>query len=204
MTSTPTQSPWLFDSGASHHTTSSLSDLQSYTDYGGPDEIRLGDGKSLKITHIGSTSLPTVHQNLSLTNVLCVPKLRKNLVSIAKLCKTNQVSVEYFSSYFLVKDLCTGMPLMRGENVHDVYCAPLLLPPQVNFASKASMSDWHHTLGHPSNKTLSILLKNKNIRTSSVSRLNCSSCSINKSHKLPFFENSLTSTKPLELIYTDV
>lgn len=33
--------PWLFDTGASHHTTSSTTPLQSFSDYGGPDEIRL-------------------------------------------------------------------------------------------------------------------------------------------------------------------
>ncbi|CAH9052357.1 unnamed protein product [Cuscuta europaea] len=41
--STSTQS-WLFDSGASHHVTSDASLLPSYTHYGGPDEVRLGDG----------------------------------------------------------------------------------------------------------------------------------------------------------------
>src|SRR5690606_36070709 len=32
----------------------------------------------------------------------------------------------------------------------------------------------------------------------------CSHCLINKSHKLPFYSNTITSTKPLEYIYTDV
>ncbi|KAL8155424.1 hypothetical protein AgCh_000710 [Apium graveolens] len=36
--------PWLFDSGASHHVTSDLSNLSTYSDYGGPDVINLGDG----------------------------------------------------------------------------------------------------------------------------------------------------------------
>ncbi|CAH9098367.1 unnamed protein product [Cuscuta epithymum] len=35
---------WLFDSGASHHVTSDNSNLPNYTDYGGPDEVHLGDG----------------------------------------------------------------------------------------------------------------------------------------------------------------
>ncbi|GJY98846.1 hypothetical protein Tco_0516276 [Tanacetum coccineum] len=46
----------------------------------------------------------------------------QNLISIAKLCKSNPVSVEFFSSHFLVKDLRTGAPLLRGENIGDVYC----------------------------------------------------------------------------------
>nr|GEU33194.1 putative zinc finger, CCHC-type [Tanacetum cinerariifolium] len=47
------QQPWLFNSGASHHVTSNLSSLQTYADYGGPDEIFLGDGNSHPISHTG-------------------------------------------------------------------------------------------------------------------------------------------------------
>ena len=32
----------------------------------------------------------------------------------------------------------------------------------------------------------------------------CNSCIINKSHKLPFFDSTLTSNAPLDLIFTDV
>ncbi|CAH9124721.1 unnamed protein product, partial [Cuscuta epithymum] len=37
-------SPWLFDSGASHHTVSGIGSLQDFSAYDGPDEIRLGNG----------------------------------------------------------------------------------------------------------------------------------------------------------------
>ncbi|KAK2989028.1 hypothetical protein RJ640_027939, partial [Escallonia rubra] len=36
-----TSSPWLFDTGASHHVTSDPATLLSYSDYGGPDEIHI-------------------------------------------------------------------------------------------------------------------------------------------------------------------
>ncbi|CAH9069790.1 unnamed protein product [Cuscuta epithymum] len=35
---------WLFDSGASHHVTSDNTNLPTYSTYGGPDEVHLGDG----------------------------------------------------------------------------------------------------------------------------------------------------------------
>ncbi|XP_019168240.1 PREDICTED: uncharacterized protein LOC109163961 [Ipomoea nil] len=53
-TTVNSQSPWLFDSGASRHATSDPSMLQSFSKYGGPDEIHLGDGNSLSISHTGS------------------------------------------------------------------------------------------------------------------------------------------------------
>ncbi|CAH9124211.1 unnamed protein product [Cuscuta epithymum] len=40
----PNDQSWLFDSGASHHVASDASVLPTYTDYGGPEEVRLGDG----------------------------------------------------------------------------------------------------------------------------------------------------------------
>lgn len=107
--------PWIFDSGASHHATSNLDPLQTFTKYGGPDEIRLGDGKSLQISHIGHNILPLSSSALSLKNILCAPKLCKNLISISQSCRTNPVSVEFFPSYFLVKDLRTGASLLQGE-----------------------------------------------------------------------------------------
>ncbi|GKA19538.1 hypothetical protein Tco_0699453 [Tanacetum coccineum] len=114
---------WLFDTGASHHATYNLSSLQTYADYEGPDEILLGDGNSLSISHTGHTHINTPHRPLSLSNVLCVPRLRHNLISIAKLCKSNPASVKFFSSYFLVKYLRTWATLLRVENIDDVYSA---------------------------------------------------------------------------------
>lgn len=95
--------------------------LQSFSDYGGPDEIQLGDGKTLNISHTGHTYIPTTIWPLLLPDVLCVPKLERNLISISQLCKTNNVFVEFFYSHFLMKDQFTGVPLMQGRNDHDVY-----------------------------------------------------------------------------------
>ncbi|XP_019178905.1 PREDICTED: uncharacterized protein LOC109174068 [Ipomoea nil] len=61
---------WLFDSGASHHATSNLASLQNFSDYGGLDEILLGDGKSLNISHTGHTTFPTNGRDLSLSGDL--------------------------------------------------------------------------------------------------------------------------------------
>ena len=98
--SAPVSSPWLFDSGASNHVTGDRSTLQHVSDYGGPDEIVLGNGNTLKISQVGSKNIHTSHTTLNLPNVLCVPQLKKNLISVAKLCKTNWVSVEFFSPLF--------------------------------------------------------------------------------------------------------
>ncbi|KAL4565975.1 hypothetical protein LXL04_030083 [Taraxacum kok-saghyz] len=204
-TSRPTSSSatWIFDSGASHHITSDRSSLHTLSEYGGPDEIILGDGKPLSISHTGNAHLHTHSRSLSLPDVLYVPKLRNNLISVAKLCKTNHVSVEFFPSHFFVKDLRTGARLMRGENHLDVYYANLPLTPQINSATTVSLLNWHHKLGHPSIRIFKSLAQFIGLN-SKFQNFHWHSCSINKSHKLSFGANSFTASKPLELLYSDV
>ncbi|CAH9091137.1 unnamed protein product [Cuscuta epithymum] len=50
--SSSTTPSWMFDSGASHHVTNDAALLPSFTEYDGPDEVRLGDGSG----HGGATS----------------------------------------------------------------------------------------------------------------------------------------------------
>lgn len=79
-TTAPTPA-WMFDTGASHHVTADRSSLHTMSEYGGPDEIVLGNGKTLSISHVGHSKLPTSTRTLSLNNVLYVPTLRNNLVA---------------------------------------------------------------------------------------------------------------------------
>ncbi|KAL4280775.1 hypothetical protein GQ457_03G010340 [Hibiscus cannabinus] len=66
--------PWMFDSGASHHTTMTIASLQNVFSYDGPNLIHLDNGNSLLIFHIGSCTITTATKSLSLTNVLFVPQ----------------------------------------------------------------------------------------------------------------------------------
>ncbi|KAK9063757.1 hypothetical protein SSX86_017629 [Deinandra increscens subsp. villosa] len=209
--STATSPSWMFDSGASHHVTSDRSALHTLSEYGGPDEILLGNGTSIPITHTGHSAISTSTRPLHLHDVLYTPNLRNNLISVAKLCKTNNVSVEFFPSYFLIKDLRTGAHLLRGENVDDVYFAAsqaLRNLPSIHTttATQESLLSWHHKLGHPSIKVFKFLLQSLDIKFNKLSSFNfhCDACLINKSHKIPFGANSFKVTRPLELIYSDV
>ncbi|XP_019157579.1 PREDICTED: uncharacterized protein LOC109154178 [Ipomoea nil] len=65
--------PWMFESGASHHDTPDMTPLHTFTEYNGPDGIRLGNGNSLNISHIGQSSILPPSSVLTLKNVLCVP-----------------------------------------------------------------------------------------------------------------------------------
>lgn len=104
---TPPQA-WLMDSGASYNLTNELSNLSNHSEYDGTDEIQIADGTGLPITHTGISTIHTPSHKFKLSNVLCVPGAAKNLIFVHQFTKANNVSLEFFPDYFLVKDLTTG------------------------------------------------------------------------------------------------
>lgn len=135
---------WLVDSAASHHMTSDLNNLSLHSDYEGQDEIIVADGTSLNITHTGSAKLNSFSSSFFLNYVLCAHSMKNNLISVLKFCKANNTSIEFFPSFFVVKDLHTGAILLRGPNNNDVYEWPKLndsvVQPLALVSVKASIS----------------------------------------------------------------
>ena len=68
---------WIVDSGASHHITSDLQNLSLHFDYGGNEDIMIGDGNGIPITHVGSTTIDSPKTTFSLDNVLCALLIKK-------------------------------------------------------------------------------------------------------------------------------
>ncbi|CAA7014904.1 unnamed protein product [Microthlaspi erraticum] len=201
---------WLLDSVASHHLTSDLNNLSLHQLYNGGEEVTIANGSRLPISHTGSAFLPTQSHFLTLKNVLYVPNLYKNLISVYRLCNANQVSVEFFPVHFQVKDLRTGARLLQGQTKDELYEWPMSTKNTISlFASptpKTASHTWNSRLGHPSPSVLKTIVSQFALPFSDSSN-NHSSCShylINKSHKLPFYSNTISSTKPLQYIYSDV
>lgn len=61
-----------------------------------------------------------LHLTLSLSNVLCVPTMKQNIISVSQLCKTNNASIE-FNPSFCAKDLTTRALLTQGWSKNNVY-----------------------------------------------------------------------------------
>lgn len=119
--STQQNNTWFLDSSATHHMKSDLDNLALYTPYNGNGAVLTGDCSPLPITHTGSLSFPSSSKPLSLKNVLCVPNIHKDLISVYRLCNANKVSVELFSTHFQVKDLSSGDPLIHGRTNYELY-----------------------------------------------------------------------------------
>ena len=210
-TSPATNPKWLIDYGTSHNITSDLANLFIHFEYDDTDEGVIGDGSGLHVSHVGSLVLKSPTHTFHLNDTLCVPNIRKNLISVHHFTSQNNVFVEFHPLFFLVKDKIMGAVLLKGACENDVYTLPDLLvqdsPKMVaNVHERTLINGWHKRLGHPSQKIVHHLVKNFYlliIQKEHSSHL-CTSCSITKVHKQPFQTNSLQSHAPLHLIYTNV
>ena len=88
------------DLGASSHMTHNSGILTDIEHYNGPDKIIIENGSKLNITHVGNTS----RSSLKLKEVIVVPKIHKNLLSVSKLAKDNCYTVEFEETNFVLKD----------------------------------------------------------------------------------------------------
>ncbi|GAA0168742.1 hypothetical protein LIER_23391 [Lithospermum erythrorhizon] len=71
---------WYPDSGASAHMTGNSNLLHSLIPYTGNSRVMVGNSSLLSVTHTGSFSIPNT--SITLSNVLVVPELTQNLISI--------------------------------------------------------------------------------------------------------------------------
>ena len=86
---------WYPDSGATDHLTADLNNLQVHSDYTGNDRVHIGDGTGLIINNIGHSSISTSKRNLHFKDVLHVPAITKNLLSVRKFTQDNNVFFEF-------------------------------------------------------------------------------------------------------------
>lgn len=132
----PTRNTILaYDSGVLHHIKSDLANLSMHSPYTGNDEVLIGDGEGLQITHTGSSLLPSPTRSLYLHNVLRVSDIAKNLASVKKLCTNNSVSMEFFPDDFQVKDLKMEASILTGQTKNGGYEWPCRYYPSFAFSS---------------------------------------------------------------------
>lgn len=228
---------WFPDSGASSHVTSYSGNILHGAEYNGPEQLHMGNGKCLNIKRVGHTFVtsdfnPSV--SLSLQNLLHVPSITINLVSVSKFANDDSVFFEFCSNYCLVKTQDTKETLLRGvvrpdglycfQNFHPkrasaVTTAPVCNTHTVSSSNTQNMSSsvqskhyvvsssfqlWHDRLGHPHTATVLSILKSCNVSLNKSVIDFCSPCCMAKAHKLSSSLSSTKHTKPLEMLFLDV
>ena len=160
--------------------------------YRGHDQIyTAANGAGMEINRIGQSIIKTPHKDLVLKEILHVPNASKTLLSVHRIALDNNVFLEFYPYFFLIKDQATKRVLHRGVCIQGLYA---LLPQYCKFnkqvygAIKLSAERWHSRLGHPSFSTVhQILSRNKlPVVGERYSETICDSCQRAKSHQLPY------------------
>ena len=113
----PNSTTWIPDSGASFHVTGESENIQQLGPFKGPNQIYIGNGQGLSIKSSGYTKFvspinPRV--SLSLKQLLHVPAITKNLISVSKFSKDNNVFFEFYPNHCAVKSQGTNEVLLQG------------------------------------------------------------------------------------------
>ena len=168
---------WYPDSGATHHVTNDVHNLIDPAIYQGPDQLHVGNGIGLVIHSTGSSSLISQSLPLKLVNILHVPDIQKNLLSVYRLTNDNSVFIEFHATYCVVKDEVTGKPLLRGTVKDGLYLLAQAQPPEVNIRERTGVDLWHHRLGHPNMRLLHSLISTYGLPMLSINKtLSCDAC----------------------------
>jgi histone deacetylase 1/2 len=199
---------WYSDTGATDHITSELDRLAVHEQYNGGDKVHVGNGTGLRILHTGHASLRTASHSVALRNILQVPEISKNLLSVHKLARDNDVFFEYHPWHFSIKDRQTGASLLDGQceaGLYPLKSSDVATLNQALLSESISRVQWHARLGHPSFQTVQSILRLNNISFTSESSLPvCSACQVAKSHQLPYVTSVHQSSAPLQMIFSDV
>jgi len=85
---------WYHDSCASYRITNNCNNNFSFkASYTGNEYVKLGNGAGMKILHIGHAKchLPHTNTHFMLNQLLYVPKINKNLISVSKFARDNNI-----------------------------------------------------------------------------------------------------------------
>lgn len=219
-TSNPINDEWILDTGATRHITPHkqlLTDLRQ-----APDAVivTFGNGSTGEALLIGDAYLqPNPGSPLiKLTDVLYIPNAADNLLSVSQATKRGFNFSFNSTDCQISKDnqmIATG----RANPSSSIYhLASHCLKPSsaahtmtTAYASRASTPElWHRRLGHLGYDNLSKLthlstginLISADIKTTGADT--CNACTLGKQHRRPFTSSTTATSKPLELLHTDL
>jgi hypothetical protein len=174
------------DSGATDHYTNDMDRMSFHERYLGKDQVQVANGTGLSIAHVGHSSLASSSRSLALRNILHVPEISKNLLSVYRLVSDNDIFIEFHKYFFCVKDKATRNVILRGRSRGGLYPIPFdrasLQGRHASSSVKISPSQWHQRLGHPSNKIVQSIVRSNNLPCSSNFESSiCDACQLSTS-----------------------
>ena len=205
------RSDWIIDSGATQHMSYEREALTDYVTFKQPSVVNLGDNRSILAYGKGTYHLKAIlddHvQNISLRNVLYLPELDKNLLSVYAMIKLgatvmfegNKCKISRNSKLLAVGDIQGKLYKLRIGHEH------------VNIAKDASNSSlhlWHCRFGHLGMNNVRKLLNGDLVKGMSDVNENisfCEGCMMGKQHRCSYpKDDHYRANQPFELVHSDV
>ncbi|KAL4376423.1 hypothetical protein GQ457_02G023530 [Hibiscus cannabinus] len=193
---------WFPDSGATHHLTNDYNNLQDGSALPGSGSVQVGNGHTLPIKYFGQSNLVSNSKNFLLKNLLYVPSITKNLLSVSKLTQDNQVSLEFFPNHCQVKDLHTKCVLLEGHESGGLYKLAAFSNKDKNgFLTQANTMSVGSDKAGVNTQPISSFCK---LPVTNNVPLQIWHNRLGKSHKLPFSHSHTEYSSLLDLVVADV
>jgi hypothetical protein len=206
-------SEWFPDTGATDHITGNPGNLHSLTPYTGSDGVMLGNGDILQITHVGQANIESGNKSLQLNDVLLVPDIKKDLISVSKLTSDLPLKFEFDGDGFVIKDRSTNRVVARGTKKDGLYALVGESKDgsyaEAFFSSRFRRVDnecWHQRLGHPHQRVVDHLRIKNFISLDLQNKFSTifTSCQMGKSCRLPFLSVEHEIKIPFHKIHCDL
>ena len=194
---------WLLDSGASFHVTPHREWFTCY-EAKSLGKVRLGDSHQCDVIGIGDISMHfSDGSHLTIKDVRHVPQLTRSLMSVGQLDDNGYKVIFASQSFRITKG---NMIVAKGNKVGSLY--PLFVHKKEHFLAitdQPMTSIWHGRLGHMSRNGMEILSRYGHLPKLSFSDfVLCEHCQHGKKTRSAHKTNVNSSTKPLDLVHTDV
>lgn len=198
---------WIFDSGATSHMCSDKTLFTSLRQH--EENIEVAGENFMKSSGLGEVKITTSYSDITLKDVLYVPEMRGNFVSISKATDSGLLTV--FSKSKATIKRYNNEKLLQANRVGGLYILDVKNNQKLfNCGAKSdeNFKLWHERFGHLNARSLSEMSKKNLVRGMelklNLDNLNCEVCLQGKLSALPFKSSTSKSTEILELIHSDL
>lgn len=195
---------WYVDSGATTHMTPMEQVLKTKRG-ASVEKITCANGDGLTVKNIGSSKFTVNGREVDLPDVLHVPGLAANLLSVSRIVE-NGNTVMFSKDGCIIRDK-NNEKITECKANHGVYKINMNFAATAVKRQKHNAYEWHRMLGHSNAEYVKRFLKRYDFvtDTTSLNKIkNCVTCAEGK-HSRPPFEKSISHTSEiLELVHSDV
>lgn len=204
------KSMWVFDSGSTCHMCCVKEMFGVITEH--REKIQLAADNYMYSEGIGDIVIETSTQVITLRDVLYVPSLKCNFLSVSKAAKcgnkitfndSSAVIINSSGAILISAKMCGNLYVYKSEDTQLYGMSASEVDNNNNYQK------WHERYGHLNIKSLKCLSQNNLVRGMEIKKFpnsaSCATCFKGKISVLPFAKNnSIRSSAVLELIHSDI